>query len=288
VLFFLWYSRIWILSSTLLLSSYVLSRILVKTSFSFYSKVSVYFFSSFVSSFTYSTIISSASFLFLATCNFVTSVLARNWTSYVTLIFSMYNNFVSIWDSTNYTSAKSMSGVWAMDSSTCSMCVVTWKLKLSCATIWMVSSSFYMLLSSAFVVWGINYVAFSYLFVACILSMTCFISYNTFIILPLCFSTSLNSFTSWSCTLSTTISTSSSVIFYSEIWLCDVAFLCSPPVCIIGRLGGPVSCGVANDEVSCIILSPIPCSSFVGEFSFFLVYASLFGVLHSFAPLSFD
>jgi hypothetical protein len=63
-----------------------------------------------------------------------------------------------------------------------------------------------------------------------------------------------------------------------------LAFLRSPPICIVGRLGGPVSCGVVDDKVSCVVVSPLPCSSYVGALSFFHVYPSFFGAL----PFLFD
>jgi hypothetical protein len=148
-----------------------------------------------------------------------------------------------------------------MASSTYKISVVIWNLGLFCGKIWMVSSSFYVLLSSAFVARGIDSIPLSCLCTACILSKTFLISVNSFCILPLWFSASSNLSDARSFTLSTTRLVSSSVIMYSGNCLWALAFLRDPLVCINGHLGGPTSCGVVVDEVFYFVVSPLPCSS---------------------------
>jgi hypothetical protein len=160
-----------------------------------------------------------------------------------------------------------------MASSTCSMSVVIWKLWLTYTTIWIVSSSLCMVLSSASVAQGIDYVPLSYICVACICSKTCLISAKSFCILPL-----------W---LSATRSTSSSMILYSGICLWALAFLCGPPVSIIGHLGGPLSCGFVVGGACCIMVSPLPCSSCDGEFPLFPTFPSFFRELLLFCCVVF-
>jgi hypothetical protein len=60
-----------------------------------------------------------------------------------------------------------------------------------------------------------------------------------------------------------------------------------PPVCMIGFLGGLVSCGVDADGFSCIVVSPLPCSSCIGALFFFLVYTSFLGALPFFYTIVF-
>jgi hypothetical protein len=174
-----------------------------------------------------------------------------------------------------------------MASSTCNISFVIWKLRIDCATFWMVYSSFCMVLSSASVTWGIGYVPLSCLYIAFIFSNTFLISTNTFLIIPLWFSASSNSSIVWSCTLSVTRLESSSVNVYFDIFLWALAFLHDPHVCIIGFLGGPISCGVVVVGVSYIIVSPLPCFSYTRELSFFHVCASFFGELPFFCVVVF-
>jgi hypothetical protein len=70
-------------------------------------------------------------------------------------------------------------------------------------------------------------------------------------------------------------------------YLCALAFLRDPLVCMIGHLGGPISCGVAIEEVSCVIVSPIPCSPCVGVVSFFPSCTYFFGALPFFCCTRF-
>jgi hypothetical protein len=174
-----------------------------------------------------------------------------------------------------------------MDSSAYIMSIVIWNLVLSYATVWMVSSSFCALLSSASVVQGIDYIPLYFLCAACILSKTFLILANSFLMLPLWFSTSSNSSTAQSCTLSAARSKSSSMVVCSRIFLWDLAFLCGPPVCMIGYLGGPISCGVVFDGVPCVVVSPLPYSSYVEALSFFPVCTSFFGALPLFYCVEF-
>jgi hypothetical protein len=81
------------------------------------------------------------------------------------------------------------------------------------------------------------------------------------------------------CTMFLTRSTSSSMIVYSDIYLWALAFLRDPPICMIGHLGGHVSCIVVSNGVSCFIVSPLPCSSCMGALSFFHISSSFFGAL---------
>jgi hypothetical protein len=145
--------------------------------------------------------------------------------------------------------------------------------------VWMVSSSFCTVLSLTSIARGIGFVPLSCIFTACIYSKTCLILANSFCILPLWFSTSLNSSVVRSCTLSPMRSTSSLVIVYSMIFLWALAFLRGPPVCIIGHLGGPVSCGVASEGVSYIVVYPLNFSSYTRALSFFSICTSFFRTL---------
>jgi hypothetical protein len=153
----------------------MLSGILMKTSFSFFSKLSVCCFSYFVSKFTFTTTSSRASLSFFVTCNSVASILARDCTSSVTLTCSFYNAFVVIFANTNCTYAKYLSGVWVMTSSTCNILVVIWKLGLSCVMVWMMFVSFCVVLSFVSVTGGIIFVPLSCLY-------TSFICPNTSLI----------------------------------------------------------------------------------------------------------
>jgi hypothetical protein len=166
-----------------------------------------------------------------------------------------------------------------MASSTRNIYVVIWNLGLSCTMIWMVSSSLCAVLSSASVTRGIKSVLLSCLSTTFVCSRTCLISSNLFHILPLWFSTSSNSYVFRSCTLFATRSTPSSVIVYSGICLWALDFLRTPPICIIGHLGGPVSFGVAVEGVSYVVVFSLPFSSCTGVVSFFHVCASFFGAL---------
>jgi hypothetical protein len=90
-----------------------------------------------------------------------------------------------------------------------------------------------------------------------------------------------------SCTHPATRLVSSSVIVYSDNCLCTLAFLRDPPMCIIGRLGGPISYGMDLEGVSCVVVSPTPCSPCVMEVSFFLACTSFFGALPLFCCVVF-
>jgi hypothetical protein len=174
-----------------------------------------------------------------------------------------------------------------MASLTCNMSIVIWKLRISCATSWIVSSSFYAVLSLSFVSQGIGSAPLSFFLASCIYSRTYLMSSNSFLILPLWLSASQKSSTVRSCTLSATKSTSSLVIVYSRICLWTLAFLCDPPICMIGHLSGPISCKVVADKVYCVVVSPLSCSSCIEEFYFFPICTSFFGALPFFCDVFF-
>jgi len=56
--------------------------------------------------------------------------------------------------------------------------------------------------------------------------------------------------------------------------LMSLGLLRYPSVCIIGHLGGLVSCGVVAEGVSCVIVSPTPWSPCVGAMLLALSYVS--------------
>jgi hypothetical protein len=74
-------------------------------------------------------------------------------------------------------------------------------------------------------------------------------------------------------------------VFRDFLWA--LAFLRNPPVCMIGYLGGPVSCRVVSDGVSCVVVSPLPCSSYAWALSFFPIFLSFFGALPFFSCIVF-
>jgi hypothetical protein len=152
---------IWICSSTFLMASCALSRIIEKFSFNLCSKLSACCISYFVSRFTCSTTSSRESLPFLVFYNYVTSVLACDCTSCGTLTCNLYSAFVGIFANTNCTCARYLSGVWAMDSSICKIFDVSGKLGFDCTMVWMVSSLFGVILSFAFVAGGVGYVPLS-------------------------------------------------------------------------------------------------------------------------------
>lgn len=177
-------TMIWICSSTFLRDACALPRILVKTSFSFVSKLSLHCFSSFVSIFNYLTTSSKESFPFLVSYNSAASVLACDCTSYTTLTCSLYSSFVGIFSNTNSTYARYFNGFWAMASSICIISDIILKLGLVFFMVWMVSYSFGAVLSSASIVHGINSIPLSCLCVTCICSRTFLILANSLYIVP--------------------------------------------------------------------------------------------------------
>jgi hypothetical protein len=133
-----------------------------------------------------------------------------------------------------------------------------------------VSSSFYVVMSLAYVGRGISFSPLSCVFTTCICSRTCLMSANSFLMLPLWFSASSNSFIAWSYTLSVTRSTSSSMIVYFVICLWDLAFLRGPHLCMIGCLGGPVFGGVFHDGVFVSLCPPFLVLPALGNYPSFL------------------
>jgi hypothetical protein len=91
-----------------------------------------------------------------------------------------------------------------------------------------------------------------------IFSRTCFIPTISSCILPLWCWASSNSSAARSYTFSAMRSASSSVIVYSGGLLMHLGLLVCPPMCIISRLGGLVSCGVVAKGVSCHCSVPHP------------------------------
>jgi len=162
-----------------------LSGIFVRTSFSFCSNLSAHYFSSCVSIFTFSIIVSSSSLPSLVTCNFVAYSLARDCTSCATLTCNLYNSFFGMLSNTNYTSMRYLSGICAMASLTYTMYVVLWKLRLTFATSWIVSSSFYAVFSIASISRGIGSTPLSCSWATCIHSRSSLMSANSFRILTL-------------------------------------------------------------------------------------------------------
>jgi hypothetical protein len=165
----------------------------------------VCFFFSCVFKFTFSTTISSASFPFLFTCISIVSTMTCDCTSYVTLTCILYNVFFGILANTNYTCVRYLSGIWAMALSIWNISIVIWNLGLSSAMIWIVSSLFCTILSPVYLAWGIGSSPLSCVWVDFISSRTWLMSSNSFLIIPLHFFASTNSFVARSCTLFVTI-----------------------------------------------------------------------------------
>jgi len=163
-----------------------------------------------------------------------------------------------------------------MASSTYNIFVVIWKFILSCTMSSIVSSSFCVVMSLVSVGRGINSSPISCIWDVCIHSKTYLMLANSFLILPLWFTSSSFSSIVWPFTLSMTRSTSSLVIVYFKICLWALAFLRSPPICMIGHLGGPISCGVVFNRVSYVVVSPLYFYLYTRASSLFPIYVSFF------------
>jgi hypothetical protein len=155
-----------------------------------------------------------------------------------------------------------------MVSSICNMLDVTWKFGLACTMVWMVSCSLAWSLPLLLLLWGRALFPFQ----ACaLLSSALGPALCCQLILNLT-SLVLGIFELLNCVFLYFFCHEVGVILSNRVlWklLVHLGLLCDPPVCMIGRLGGPVSCGVVVEGVSCVVVSPIPCSPCVGAVSFF-------------------
>ena len=267
--------------------SCVLFRIQLYVIVNSFSRLFFHLFSFLVSSLTCSTNISKDSFPFIICYNSAAFFLARDSTSYMILTWSLYNDLVGTLSITNSTFAKSFSGVWVMASSIQNIVDVTWKFGLAYAIVWMVSCLLDVALSSTSIVVGKDYVPLSCIYTTLVYSRTCLMLANSSWIRPLWCWVSSNSSFVHSCTFSAIRLMSSSVIVYYGNCLCTLEFLQIPLVCMFGCLDFPISYGIVVEGVSCVVVSPIPCSPCASVVSFFPSCTSLFGALPFFCCAGF-
>jgi hypothetical protein len=192
------YMMIYIYSFVLLSIACTLSIIILKTSCSFFARLSAFFFSSYFSVLNFSIFNCIISLTSLATSSSIASSLARDCTSCVMLTCNLNSAFVGIFAKTNSNCSKYFSSFCTIFSSIFSMSYVMLKFGLVCAMNFIVSSSSCAIMSSSSVDCYIGPFPLSYFCMSCIHSRTCLTSIKSFIILSLWFSASSYSLATWS------------------------------------------------------------------------------------------